>query len=249
MNPYEQARVLHTYLLFHYAPREHIVAGSPLEAVAGSLDDAFFQFPTATVTEMFDLRRAPCDRALDLGCAVGRSTFELSKYAREVIGIDYSRTFIDAADALRCGRTLAYHRYTESHLAETLMTRVPDDAQPVATQFEVGDAMDLRDDLDHFDLVHAANLLCRLSEPARLLERLPDLVKPGGQLVLATPTTWLEDYTPREAQPPGPTLDYLRAGLESDFELIRVTDLPFLIREHARKFQLSTSQTSLWRRR
>jgi hypothetical protein len=72
------------------------------------------------------------------------------------------------------------------------------------------------------------------------------LVNLGGILVLATPATWLEVHTPREHQPVGPTLDYLKAHLGDIFELISVAEVPFLIREHRRKFQLSTSQTSVW---
>jgi hypothetical protein len=30
----------------------------------------------------------------------------------------------------------------------------------------------------------------------RLLKRLPELVKPGGQLFITTPFTWLDEYTP-----------------------------------------------------
>lgn len=43
-------------------------------------------------------------RALDLGCAVGRSTFELAREYGEVVGIDISQTFIDGAlpRAARC---------------------------------------------------------------------------------------------------------------------------------------------------
>jgi putative 4-mercaptohistidine N1-methyltranferase len=248
-NPYEQDRLLHTYLLFHYGSREAILAASPIESLAAALPDACFQFPVATVAQTFHPPFAPRARALDLGCAVGRSSFELSKIAREVIGIDYSRAFIQAATALGRGQVLPYHRYREAHLVETLLASVPPDAQPVAVHFEVGDAMDLRPDLGDFDLVHAANLLCRLAQPRRLLDRLPGLVRPGGQLVLATPATWLEDYTPAADQPPGPTLDYLRDALDPDFALQSVAELPFLIREHERKYQLSTSQTSHWVRR
>jgi SAM-dependent methyltransferase len=116
-------------------------------------------------------------------------------------------------------------------------------------RFETGDAMELREDLSSFDLVHAANLLCRLPEPVRFLKRLRGLVNTGGSLVLATPATWMDAYTPRGNQPTGLTLDFLKSHLDSDFELRSVTELPFLIREHRRKLQLSTSQTSVWVKR
>ena len=55
----------------------------------------------------------------------------------------------------------------------------------------------LEEDLGSFDLVHAANLLCRLPNPQAFLDRLNELVAPGGQLLLTTPFTWLEDFTPK----------------------------------------------------
>ena len=166
-----------------------------------------------------------------------------------MIGIDYSAGFVAAAEEIRSGKTVSYTRYAEMHIGEPLGARLPEGSRPDRIRFEQGDAMELRPDLGSFDLVHAANLLCRLPEPLRFLRRLPDLVNPGGSLLLATPATWLEDYTPVENRPPGPTLDYLHEQLDEDFAFRRVSEIPFLIREHRRKLQLSTSQTSLWVRR
>ena len=106
--------------------------------------------------------------------------------------------------------------------------------------------MKLREDLGSFDVVHAANLLCRLPEPQRLIERLPSLVKPGGQLLLTTPCTWLEEFTPPQNWPTGSTFDWLKESLAGSFELAEHVDLPFLIREHARKFQWSVALGSRW---
>jgi SAM-dependent methyltransferase len=135
------------------------------------------------------------------------------------------------------------------HQRQALSVTMPAGIVPDRVSYETGDAMDLREDLGAFDLVHAANLLCRLPEPRRFLDRLPLLVKPGGHLVIATPATWMESYTPRENQPTGATLDYLKDHLGDAFELLSAKELPFLIREHQRKLQLSTSQTSVWARR
>ena len=109
--------------------------------------------------------------------------------------------------------------------------------------------MALPADLGVFDRVHAANLLCRLSRPQILLERLPGLVKSGGELVLATPCTWLDAYTPPENWPQAGTFEWLKSCLSGDFELVRQTDEAFLIRETARKFQWTSSLVTVWRRR
>jgi hypothetical protein len=45
------------------------------------------------------------------------------------------------------------------------------------------------------------------------------------------------------------TLDGLQNALEGDFTLTGTKDLSFLIREHARKFQWSVAQASIWKRR
>ena len=109
--------------------------------------------------------------------------------------------------------------------------------------------MNLRDDLGSFDVVHAANLLCRLSEPQSLLDRLPSLVNPGGQLLLTTPCTWLEEYTPSAKWPRGSTFEWLQEKLGAHFMLAHRADLPFLIREHARKFQWSVALGTRWVRK
>jgi hypothetical protein len=82
-------------------------------------------------------------------------------------------------------------------------------------------------------------------------------VRFGGQLIVTTPCTWLEEYTAPshwlggfegEGRPVR-TLDTLHALLDSHFTLVRTLDLPFLIREHARKFQWSVAQATVWIRR
>jgi hypothetical protein len=101
----------------------------------------------------------------------------------------------------------------------------------------------------------AANLLCRLPEPQQFLKMLASLVQPGGQLLLATPFSWLETFTPVSAWLGGKHpqdrsgWEVLEEILSPHFELEEKIDLPFLIREHARKFQYGISCGSRWIRR
>ena len=47
--------------------------------------------------------------ALDVGCAVGGATFELTKAGfREVMGIDYSRAFVRAAETMAQHGSMSY---------------------------------------------------------------------------------------------------------------------------------------------
>jgi putative 4-mercaptohistidine N1-methyltranferase len=248
---YESARALSEYLLFHYGAAEQNLPWS--FGPAKALD-----YPARCVSECLELARLPAQaRALDLGCAVGRSAFELARHCSEVIGIDSSQRFVEVARRLQEHGSIPYAYVEEGVLTTPATAAVPRDIDRRRVTFEQGDAQALRPDLGSFEVVLMANLVDRLPEPRRCLGTLPSLVRPGGQLILTTPCTWLEEYTPRdqwlggfvENGRPVRTLQTLGAVLEPEFALTRTLDLPFLIREHARKFQWSVAQATVWIRR
>lgn len=245
MNIYESQRLLSEYLHFHYGEPDQMVAGTPFRFPPGALE-----FPLECVR--FFGKLEPNTRALDIGCAVGRATFDLAAVCNEVIGIDFSQNFIDAAQLLKEKGMLGFHKAEEGHRTSLCTARVPAEIERSRVSFERGDAMDLPEKLGTFDYVLAANLLCRLGDPRRFLARLPSLVKPGGHLVLTTPCSWMEEYTAREnwlATAEASTFQTLSNELAPHFELLRVGELPFVIREHARKFQCVSAQASLWERK
>ncbi len=246
-NIYESDRLVREYLLFHYGQPDEVLPwkNGPREALG---------FAARCVRELINSSSVGRDaRALDLGCAVGRSTFELAGHCREVIGLDYSQAFIDAAKKLRTDGSLAYHYAVEGDRTAEAVACVPPGIDAQRVRFAVGDAMALPPDLGTFDVVLAANLLCRLPDPRVFLARVPDLVKPGGQLLLTTPFTWLEEFTPRDRWIGGTdgreSCDELTALLEPHFERKLSKDLPFLIREHARKYQWSAAWGTRWVRK
>ena len=243
-NPYESDKILAEYLLFHYGADDEILGKIPGPREALS-------FPRRSVSELIGpMQRDAC--ALDLGCAVGRSTFELARYAASVTGIDFSASFIAAAQELKTAGQIESSRRIEGDLTAPFTAKVPAGIDPSRVTFETGDATILRPDLAGFDAVLAANLICRLPEPCKFLDRLPQLIKPGGQLLLTTPFTWLEEFTPRANWLGGDGLrsfDALKDILSPHFELQMSKDLPFLIREHERKFQYGVALGSRWLRR
>lgn len=247
-NLYETDELLAQYLLFHFGTEEENLpyAFGPKEAL---------EFPARCVNETFDLSKISAGaRALDVGCSVGRSTFELARHCDEVIGIDFSGSFIGAAQTLAEKGLLDYSRKHEGHIYLRSVAAVPEGIDRGRASFEVGDAQFLREDLGEFDLVLACNLICRLPDPMLFLRRLPQLVKQGGQLVMTTPFTWLEEYTPPEkwlggTEAKGDSFNGLRSTLEADFDLVKTKDIPFIIKETARKYQWTVAQGSVWERR
>jgi len=244
-NPYESDELLQQYLIFHYASGE-----AQFPYAFGGADG--LDFPQRCALEGADLSALPKNaRALDLGCSVGRSSFELARHCREVIGIDYSQAFIDAANRLVLEGRHSTTRLDEGSATTQLMVEVDAAIDRSRVSFEQGDAQSIREDIGQFDLVIACNLICRLPEPMRLLRRLPDLLRPGGQLFITTPFTWLEEYTPSANWLGDGAQDSfagLRRALEPTFALDGCWDMPFLIREHARKFQYTIAQASRWTR-
>ncbi len=238
---FETRKLVGEYLLFHFGADEEILTAGG-NWPAGMKEALGFAVRTP---KWFS--EGAADRGLDLGCAVGRSAFEMAKSCKEVVGIDFSHAFIEAAETLRAGGTVGYDRLEEGRMTTRLEAKAPSAENAII--FQQGDAMNLPEELGAFDRVHAANLLCRLTEPVKLLERFPALVKSGGELVLATPCTWLEDFTPIGNWPEGSTFEWLEKSLSDDFELVRSGEEPFLIRETARKFQWTRSMVTVWKRR
>jgi putative 4-mercaptohistidine N1-methyltranferase len=239
---YESDKLLAEYLLFHYGTPDEILP--PNRTWPTGMHEAL-EFPVRTVAHFLTGHVAS---GLDLGCAVGRSAFEMSRTCEQVLGIDFSHAFIGAAQRIGNGEKIAYERLDEGRVTTQLIASMPDGVDASKAQFIQGDAMNLAESLGVFDRVHAANLLCRLPEPIRLLERFSTLVKAGGELVLATPCTWLEDFTPLPNWPEGSTIDWLKEYLTEGFELVSQHEEPFLIRETARKFQWTTSMVTVWRK-
>jgi len=243
MNPYESDALENQYLLFHYGSAE-----DQLPYEFGPREALFF--PVRCVAE-FMPRIGRISRALDLGCAVGRSAFELSRWADEVIGIDLSSRFVAAAQEIQRSGTVRVQIIEEGAMVRVAEYYLDPTLPRERCAFMVGDALALPTELGKFQTVLAANLLDRVADPVELLKKLSQLVEPDGYLILASPYTWLKQFTPEAkwlASAELSTLERLQRELQQTFTLETAVDMPFLIREHARKFQWSVSQASLWRR-
>ncbi len=199
-------------------------------------------------------------KALDLGCASGRASFELARHFESVLGVDFSVRFIDQGVQLGRDGLLRYTLVDEGDLrlfktrtlAELDLHDVP------VPDFAQGDACNLKPNYKDFDLVFAANLIDRLYEPAKFLDDVHTRILPGGLLMIASPYTWLEEHTPKSEWIGGykkdgenvTTLDGLKKHLEPHFRLLDPPkQVPFVIRETSHKFQHSLSEVTVWERK
>ncbi|WP_413648560.1 5-histidylcysteine sulfoxide synthase [Pantoea sp. B65] len=245
LNPYETDSMVSQYLDFQYGPEYFGVANYAKTLVE--------------IACKFSIKRG---RALDIGCATGRASFELARYFDQVVGMDYSARFIDVALQLTSGEEFRYLTQEEGDLVEYCQVRLKDfdlGAQQAARiQFVQGDACNLKPQREQYDLVLASNLIDRLRQPKRFLQDITTMLSPGGVLMLSSPYTWLEEFTPKENWLGGirengealTTYQALQRLLAADFEEIASPrDVPFVIRETARKYQHTVAQLTLWRKR
>lgn len=235
---YESNKILEEYLLMHYGSSEERMPWG-VERIAE------IDYPKTTVNYF---TQKEVGISLDLGCAVGAASFHLSKTSQKVVGLDLSENFIKVANQLKENGEFPYKYQEEGSIYENAIAKIPTESVPEKVSFAPADVLNLPDGFKNFDRVYAANLLCRLSDPTILIERFSSLVKSGGELVLSTPFSWLETFTPLENQPNGDSWEWLKKLLSENFKLMREADEMFIIREHVRKYQLGIAKVSMWAR-
>jgi len=245
VNIYETDEAVSQYLEFHYGDSYFDVANFPVALVAH-------------VMREIDLQHK--HKALDIGCSVGRASFELAKQFVHVDGIDFSARFIQQGCGLLEQGERRYSIPTEGELQAFKRISLAELGYSELTsklQFAQGDACNLKPQFSGYDLILASNLIDRLSEPHRFLSSIPERLNKGGYLVIASPYTWMEQYTPKSQWLGGikvngenyTSLDGLTERLIQAFELVSVKEIPFVIRETKRKFQHTISEVSIWRKR
>jgi 5-histidylcysteine sulfoxide synthase/putative 4-mercaptohistidine N1-methyltranferase len=200
-------------------------------------------------------------KALDLGCAVGRASFELARGFESVTGLDFSSRFFRLAARMQEEGCLRYALPEEGELLsyhELTLAELGLEGERDKVRFFQADACNLPEKFTGYDLVLAANLIDRLYSPRRFLDAIRERINPGGLLVIASPYSWTEEYTKKEEWLGGYrqagenvwTLDGLKEVLSPHFNLLgEPRELPFVIRETRRKFQHSLAELTVWERK
>lgn len=242
---YEEDRMLSQYCEFHYGDEYFGVVNFPRAIVDIALEHT---------------RELPRNSALDIGCSVGRASFELAKEYAKVTGLDFSARFINLAHRLQTEGKLRYTVQEEGDLVgyrEVTLKDLGLNETNDNIEFMQADACNLKKRFTGYDLILAINLIDRLYAPRKFLSSLHERVNSGGIVVLASPYTWLEEFTEKEEWLGGvkkdgenvTTLDGLHMLLDGHFKRItEPVDVPFVLRETRRKFQHTLSEVTVWRK-
>ncbi len=138
----------------------------------------------------------PTGRIVDLGCAAGRTSFELAGRHPEalVLGIDTNLGLLRMAAGAASGQ-VSYPRRRIGLVYDRRRFAV---ALPGADRvdFWAADALALPLPPCCADMVAGLNLLDCVSDPAGVLAAMAALLSPGGRLLLACPYDWSTRATP-----------------------------------------------------
>ena len=244
-NPYTTDSIISQYCHFSWGENTLNVKNYPSECARLAL------------TYMKD---KPKRKAFDIGCAIGRSSFELARGFDEVIGVDFSARFIQEAQKMKEDATLRYVMPAEGELEAFYEVKLNDfdlEKEAAKVSFWQADACNLKPIYKEFDLIFAGNLIDRLYDPKKFLDSLPARLNNKGLLILTSPYTWQEESTAKEKWIGGykrdgenvTTLQGLEEILGKDFRLLDTQDVPFVIQETARKHQHTIAQMSVWEKR
>lgn len=264
-NVYETQQLVNQYLGMHFALKSGEAEGVAAILPHDNAPTQALRFPQRCAELLRALKPQHTNgRALDVGCAVGGTAFELATTFDEVVAIDFSQAFIDSAKRMQSGQKVRFGLATEGELVTELVavheSHITDQTR-ARVVFQHGNACALAPQTlggAKFDAIVVANLICRVPEPLACLDGLSACTNSGGVVLLCTPFSWLEEHTPRSNWLGGYTnaageavysKDRLRMEMEKrGFTKIHEEQMPALIREHQRKYQYIVSEATGWRR-
>ncbi len=186
-------------------------------------------------------------RSLDLGCSVGRYTFELARFSELAIGMDLKFSAVASAAKFQRTKKVFYERRKHGRCFEKIETS-HSPSQNVL--FLVADTLDPPFRAETFDLVTALNLIDNVRLPLVLIGQMDALLKQGGSLILGSPYEWQADICDPEEWLETYDMDspeMLQSILEGKlipqmglkYEILKeISDLPWLFRHHNRHWSL-----------
>lgn len=243
-NIYETDRSVSQYLEFHYGKKRLNV-------------DNFLS--TCAKIALGQMAGRSKKKALDIGCAVGRASFELAREFESVTALDFSARFISRGVELANSGCVGYEFCTEGEIYDRRFVCLSDlglDTFAHKVEFLQADACNLKEIFRGYDLMLALNLIDRLYDPKKFLQDTASRINSGGLLVLSSPYSWSEEYTPKERWLGGfvkdgvavDSFEAVKGLLEGDFRLLEAQNIPFVLAESERKHQYTFSHLSIWER-
>jgi len=241
--PYETPAAISSYLWSHYAD----LFGDPAASAAYG--------------EWSRLLCGLDGPALDVGCAVGRLTFELARETELAIGVDRSQAFVRTARQLASAGELHFCLVMEGALCETRQISLPHHWPRERAEFIVADAQALPFPSGLFARGGSLNLLDKLPDPQRHLDELNRVLCPApAQLLISDPwswstavaaaTAWLggTDQGPWAGHAHANLRRHLQTGMTPPWEVTAEGTVAWTVRNHRNHYERISSDYLVARR-
>jgi putative 4-mercaptohistidine N1-methyltranferase len=245
---YANPKVVEQYAAFHFTPGD--AESYPLRCAQRCIE----------VVNQLGVHQG---RAIEFGAGPGRAAMELAKHFESVVGSDFSQHLIDIGKVLLTEGKLRFSSGsseievtpTDLQIGSVEQSRLElllvDACAPTAPGDEAS-----------CDLVCCFNLIDRLPDPKAFLVEAARRLRPGGLLVISSPYTWLEAFTPKDKWIGGrknggknirsidALREYLTTGDSAQFEdALAPEDIFFRFEETPRLRQETKAEMSFWRKK
>jgi len=201
-------------------------------------------------------------KCLDLGCSVGRTSFELSASFKHVDGVDFSARYIQHGVQLQNNENVRYTVKNEGEIVEFKEISLDKlSLAPTATNgtihFSQGDAANLKAKYAHYDVILAQHVLEQSYDPALFLASVHERLNEHGLLIVTSDYHFDENITAKNKWIGGIKVngenvigfDGLTERLSGKFNLLEEQNIPRVLLNNKREFIVSNIHFTVWQKK
>jgi len=200
------------------------------------------------------------DKLLNLGCSVGRTAFELSKYFQHIDAVDFSARYIQYGVQLQQQKTLRYTGVISGEIQsfhEVSLKQLSLDDSVDHILFSQGDACNLKAIFKGYDAILIEHALENSYQPKKILAEISHRLNEQGLLFVLTDHQYSTKYTEKENWLGGLKVngenvsgfDGLHEQLDKEFLFLVAQPLMRVIKQNDCTYTVTKTQLSVWQRK
>ena len=209
------------------------------------------------VNEYLNKYQVPSSKLLDIGCSVGRCSFELAQSFEQVEAVDFSAGVIQHGVQLKTGHQVRYVIESEGDIVdfnEIDLNTLNLSQYSANVKFFQGDASNLKEVFKGYDVILAQHVLEKTYHPAQFLKNVAPRLNDQGLLIIVSDYQFTDQVSEKSKWLSGVKvngenvcgLDGLLPLLADDFNLVEQQDLTRVLKENQRNFKVSQCQITVW---